>query len=96
MPKFASLIYNGVWFSPEMAALRAFVEESQKGVNGVARIRLFKGLASVVGRKSPNSLYNPELAGFETFASYDSADAGGFIRMNGLRLSMNKTLRRGL
>jgi argininosuccinate synthase len=96
VPKIASLIYNGFWFSPEMNALRAFVAESQKGVNGTARIRLFKGHASVVGRKSPHSLYHPELAGFDSFATYDSADAGGFIRMNGLRLSLNKSLRKGL
>jgi argininosuccinate synthase len=96
IPKFAALIYNGFWFSPEMQVLRAFVEESQKNVNGTARIKLYKGHASVVGRKSPNSLYNPDLAGFNTFAAYDSKDAEGFIRMNGLRLSMNKALRRGL
>ncbi|HEX7897936.1 MAG TPA: argininosuccinate synthase [Planctomycetota bacterium] len=96
IPKFASLIYNGFWFSPEMSALRAFVEETQRGIHGTARIKLYKGAASVVGRKSSHSLYNPELAGFETFATYNSADAGGFIRMNGLRLSLNKSLRKGL
>jgi len=96
IPKFSSLIYNGFWFSPEMQVLRALIEESQKNVNGTARIKLFKGHASVVGRKSPNSLYNPDLAGFESFAAYNSKDAEGFIRMNGLRLSMNKALRRGL
>lgn len=96
IPKFASLIYNGFWFSPEMQAMRAFIEESQKNINGTARIKLFKGHASVVGRKSPTSLYSPDLAGFETFAGYNSKDAEGFIRMNGLRLSMNKALRRGL
>jgi argininosuccinate synthase len=96
IPKFASLIYNGFWFSPEMQVLRAFIDESQKNINGTARIKLFKGHASVAGRKSSNSLYNPDLAGFETFAAYNSKDAEGFIRMNGLRLSMNKSLRRGL
>jgi argininosuccinate synthase len=96
IPKFASLIYNGFWFSPEMQVLRAFVDESQKNIHGTARIKLYKGHASVVGRKSPNSLYHADLAGFETFASYNSNDAEGFIRMNGLRLSLNKTLRRGL
>jgi argininosuccinate synthase len=96
IPKFASLIYNGFWFSPEMQVMRAFIDESQRNINGTARIKLFKGHASVVGRKSPNSLYNPDLAGFETFATYNSKDAEGFIRMNGLRLSMNKALRRGL
>jgi argininosuccinate synthase len=96
IPKFSSLIYNGFWFSPEMQVLRAFIDESQKSINGTARIKLYKGHASVVGRKSPNSLYNPDLAGFETFAAYNSKDAEGFIRMNGLRLSMNKALRRAL
>jgi argininosuccinate synthase len=96
IPKFSSLIYNGFWFSPEMQVMRAMIDESQKNVNGSARIKLFKGHASVVGRKSPNSLYNPDLAGFETFATYNSKDAEGFIRMNGLRLSMNKALRRGI
>jgi argininosuccinate synthase len=96
IPKFSSLIYNGFWFSPEMQTLRAFVDETQRSINGTARIKLYKGHASVVGRKSPNSLYNPDLAGFDTFASYNSKDAEGFIRMNGLRLSLNKALRRAL
>jgi len=93
MPRFAELIYNGFWFSPEMAVLRALVEESQKGVDGTARVRLYKGSAMVTGRKSPRSLYNPEAAGFDTFASYNSADAGGFIRMNAFRLVANPALR---
>jgi argininosuccinate synthase len=96
MPRFAELIYNGFWFSPEMNVLRAFIDESQKGVHGTARVKLYKGHASVVGRKSPNSLYNPEVASFETFGTYNSKDAEGFIRMNGLRLSMNKALRKFL
>lgn len=94
-PTFAALVHGGLWFSPEMNGIRAFLEESRKGVSGAARVRLFKGSASVVGRKSPNSLYNPELAGVGTYASAHSADAGGFIRMSGLRLSINKSLRRG-
>ncbi len=96
IPKFASLIYNGFWFSPEMNVMRALVEESQKGVHGTARIKLYKGAASVAGRKSPNSLYNPEVASFETFATYNSKDAEGFIRMNAFRLTMNRSLRRYL
>ncbi len=95
VPKFAELIYNGFWYSPEMKCLRTFIDSTQKGVNGVARVKLFKGLAMLVGRKSGNSLYNPELAGFDTFATYNSKDAEGFIRMNGLRLTMNKSLRGG-
>jgi len=96
IPKFASLIYNGFWFSPEMNVLRAFVDESQKGVHGTARVKLYKGSAQLVGRKSSNSLYNPEVASFETFATYNSKDAEGFIRMNGFRLAQNKALRRML
>ena len=96
IPKISSLIYNGFWFSPEFQVLRALVEESQTNINGLARIRLYKGHASVVGRKSPNSLYSADLAGFDSFANYNSKDAEGFIRMNGLRLSMNKTLRRSV
>jgi len=96
IPKFSSLIYNGFLFSPEMQALRAFVDESQRNVHVTARIKLYKGHASVVGRKSPNALYNPDLAGFDGTASYDAKDAEGFIRMNGLRLSLNKALRRAL
>jgi len=96
IPQFSSLIYNGFWFSPEMQVMRAFIDESQKNIHGTARIKLYKGHASVVGRKSPHSLYNPDLAGFDTFGGYDSRDAEGFIRMNGLRLSMNRALRRAL
>ena len=96
IPKIASLIYNGFWFSPEMQVMRALVEESQKSINGTARIKLYKGHASVVGRKSPNSLYNPDLAGFDTVGAYNAKDAEGFIRLNGLRLSLNKALRRAL
>jgi argininosuccinate synthase len=100
MPKFSELIYNGFWFSPEMGVLRAFLEESQKNVHGTARLKLFKGQASVAGRKSSNSLYQPDVAGFDAVpgsgASTHAADAGGFIRMHGLRLSLNKSLRKGL
>jgi argininosuccinate synthase len=96
IPKFSELIYNGFWFSPEMKVLQTFVDETQKGVNGTARVKLYKGAGTVVGRKSPNSLYNPEVASFDSFASYNSKDAEGFIRMNALRLVLNKSLRRGI
>jgi argininosuccinate synthase len=96
VPKIAELIYNGFWFSPELDMLRAAVEQSQLGITGTARLRLYKGSAVVVGRKSENSLYNPEIASFETFGTYDSQDAAGFIRMNGLRLALNPALRKGL
>jgi argininosuccinate synthase len=96
MPKFAELIYNGFWFSPEMNVLRALIDESQKGVHGTARVRLYKGTAAVTGRKSPNSLYNPQVASFDSFETYNSKDAEGFIRMNAFRLVMNRNLRRYL
>ena len=96
VPKIAELIYNGFWFSPELNMLRAAVEQSQQGITGTARLRLYKGGAVVIGRRSENSLYNPEIASFETFGTYDSQDAAGFIRMNGLRLALNPALRKGL
>ena len=76
-----------------MKTLTALIEESQKGVTGTARLSLYKGSAIVTGRKSPNSLYSAEVASFEGFETYNSEDAGGFIRMNGLRLTLNPTLR---
>ena len=86
-PRFAELIYNGFWFAPEMDFMRAAIDASQTNVNGDVRVRLYKGNVTVTGRRSPNSLYSPELATFEDDAgSYDQADAGGFIRLQGLRL----------
>jgi argininosuccinate synthase len=87
VPKFAELVYNGFWFSPEMDLLRSTVEATQSVVNGTARLKLYKGGTTVTGRKSPNSLYNAELSSFETQTSVDPADSGGFINVNGLRLS---------
>jgi argininosuccinate synthase len=96
IPRFAELVYYGFWYAPEMAALRALLDASQRGITGTARVKLYKGSCTVVGRKSPVSLYNPEVAGFDTFATYDSKDAEGFIRMNGLRLALNPSLRKAL
>jgi argininosuccinate synthase len=93
IPKFAELVYYGFWFSPEMKVMKAFLDAAQKPVNGVARLRLYKGAVTVLGRKSGNSLYNPHVAGFDTFATYNSKDAEGFIRLNGLRLTLNPSLR---
>jgi len=88
MPKFAQLVYNGFWFSPEMESLKAFINETQKNVTGTARLKLYKGSCSVVGRKSPVSLYDPHVATFEEDAVYDQTDATGFIRLNALRLRL--------
>jgi argininosuccinate synthase len=87
VPKFAELVYNGFWFSPEMDLLRSTVDQTQRVVNGTARLKLFKGMTTVTGRKSPNSLYNAELSSFETQTAIGPADSGGFINVNGLRLS---------
>jgi argininosuccinate synthase len=89
MPKYAELIYNGFWFSPEREMLQAAIDHSQAKVSGTVRLKLFKGLASVVGRKSPNSLYSERHVTFEDDAgAYDQKDAAGFIRLNALRLRL--------
>ncbi len=87
VPRFAELVYNGFWFAPEMDVLRSMVETTQTCVTGTVRLRLFKGGITVTGRKSPNSLYNAEQSSFETRMSIDPSDSGGFINVNGLRLS---------
>ena len=89
-PRFATLVYNGFWYAPEMEALLAFLKESQRHVDGVARLKLYRGSARVVGRKSDKSMYDPTIASFEHFGAYDSQDAGGFIRMNALRLKLGR------
>ena len=87
MPKYAELIYNGFWFSPEREMLQAAIDHSQVHVSGTVRLKLYKGLASVVGRKSPNSLYSEKVVTFEDDAgAYDQKDAAGFIKLNALRM----------
>jgi argininosuccinate synthase len=89
MPKYAELIYNGFWFSPEREMLQAAIDHSQAKVTGTVRLKLYKGLASVVGRKSPYSLYSEAHVTFEDDAgAYDQKDAEGFIKLNGLRLRL--------
>jgi argininosuccinate synthase len=88
-PRFAELIYNGFWFSPEMQVLRAAIEASQRNVTGEVRVRLYKGNAMVTGRRSPVSLYSEALVTFDDAGpedTYRQADATGFIRLQGLRL----------
>jgi argininosuccinate synthase len=85
-PKYSELVYNGFWFAPEREMLQAAIDKSQERVNGVVRVKLLKGVASVVGRKSPNSLYNADYATFEADTVYDQKDAEGFIKLNALRL----------
>ena len=92
MPRYAELIYNGFWFSPEREMLQALIDRSQVSVTGSARVRLYKGLASVVGRSSPLSLYSEQHVTFEDDAgAYDQKDAAGFIKINALRLRLLAT-----
>jgi argininosuccinate synthase len=92
VPKYAELIYNGYWFSPEREALQTMIDEIGKSVTGTARLKLYKGTCSVVGRKSPSSLYDPEMATFEAEKVYDQKDAEGFIKLSSLRLRINNLL----
>ncbi len=87
MPKYAELIYNGFWFSPEREMLQALIDKSQEPVSGQVRLKLYKGNTILVGRSSPNSLYDQDLVTFEEGAvAYDHNDAAGFIKLNALRL----------
>ena len=89
MPKYARLIYNGYWFAPERVMMQKAIDATQKRVNGQVRLVLYKGNVIVIGRQSPNSLYDEDLATFET-SNYDQRDAEGFIKLNALRLKKNK------
>jgi argininosuccinate synthase len=88
MPRYAEVIYNGFWFSPEREMLQALIDKSQEKVEGRVRLKLYKGLARVVGRQSPNSLYSLAHVTFEEDQVYDQRDAEGFIRLNALRLRL--------
>ena len=89
MPKYARLIYNGYWFAPERVMMQKAIDATQKRVNGEVKLVLYKGNVIVIGRKSPNSLYDEDLATFES-SNYDQRDAEGFIKLNALRLKKNK------
>jgi argininosuccinate synthase len=86
IPKYAQLVYNGFWYSPEMKALQTFIDQTQENVTGTARMKLYKGNCILVGRKSPFSLYREDFATFEKDQVYNQMDATGFIRLNALRL----------
>jgi argininosuccinate synthase len=89
MPRYAELIYNGYWWSPEREMLQALIDKSQENVSGIVRLKLYKGSVSVVGRKSPKSLYSEKHVTFEDDAgAYDQKDAAGFIKLNALRLRL--------
>ena len=95
MPRYAELIYNGFLFSPERAMLQALIDNSQERVEGRVRLKLYKGLARVVGRQSPQSLYSRAHVTFEEDQVYDQRDAEGFIKLQALRLRLAGKLDRG-
>jgi argininosuccinate synthase len=80
------MVYNGYWYAPEREAIQAFIDKSQEHVTGTVRLKLYKGQAIPLGRKSPYSLYDASLATFEAEDVYNQADAAGFITLQGLRL----------
>ena len=94
MPRYAEMIYNGYWYAPEREVLQKMIDEAQLTVSGTARLKLFKGNCTVVGRKSGESLYCPDFATFEEDQVYDQKDAEGFIRLNALRLRIRCLLKK--
>lgn len=94
-PKFAQLIYNGFWFSPEMDFIRAAFNKSGELIDGSVRLRLYKGNVEILGRESPRSLYDPELASMDVEGGYDQVDARGFIRVNSIRLKAHRVILEG-
>jgi argininosuccinate synthase len=93
MPKYAKLIYNGFWFSPERIMLQSLIDQSQIKVNGLVRLKIYKGNIVVLGRQSQDSLYSQSMATFEEDSVYDQKDAEGFIKLNSLRLKILKNRR---
>ena len=93
MPRYAEMVYNGFWFSPEREMLQAAIDQTQANVTGTVRLKLYKGTVAVVGRKAPNSLYDQETATFEADSVYDQRDAEGFIKLNALRLRLGRKTR---
>ncbi len=94
MPKYASLIYNGFWFSPEREMLQALIDKSQENVEGKVRLKLYKGNIYVMGRESAKSLYSEAHVTFEEDSVYDQKDAAGFIKLNALRLRIGGRLKK--
>jgi len=94
IPKYAELVYNGFWFSPEMKILQSMIDETQKYVSGTVRIELYKGNCTILGRKSDESLYSHDFATFEQDSVYSQKDAEGFIRLNALRLRIQSLKKR--
>ena len=97
MPRYAKLVYNGYWWSPERKMLQASIDASQEFVNGTVRLKLYKGNVIVVGRKSDDSLFDESIATFEDDAgAYDQKDAEGFIKLNALRMKIAASKGRGM
>src|SRR5262245_9887860 len=94
IPRYAEMVYYGYWFAPERVMLQAAVDEAQRAVSGTVRLKLYKGNITVAGRKSPHSLYRPDIATFEEDAVYRQSDAEGFIRLNALRLKIRARVER--
>ncbi|HMG24829.1 MAG TPA: argininosuccinate synthase [Kofleriaceae bacterium] len=94
MPRYAALVYNGFWFSPEREALQKLIDDIAQPITGTARIKLYKGALTVLGRKAPRSLYRPDIVTFEEDSVYDQRDAQGFIKLNALRLRIRSELDR--
>ena len=90
IPRYASLIYNGLWFSPERKMLQSLIDESQKNVTGEVKVRLFKGNCILLGRRSSKSIYDQGIVSFDEGGGYDQSDASGFIKLNALRLKLNR------
>jgi argininosuccinate synthase len=93
MPRYAETVYNGFWFSPEREIMQAAIDKASENVSGTVRLKLYKGNVTVIGRKSPVSLYSQETATFEADSVYDQRDAEGFIKLNALRLRLGKTVK---
>ncbi|NQU03979.1 MAG: argininosuccinate synthase [Syntrophaceae bacterium] len=93
IPQYAKLVYNGFWYSPEMAVMQKMIDETQKNVTGTVRLKLYKGNCIVAGRKSPNSLYSEDFATFDVDEVYDQRDATGFIKLNALRMRIGALLK---
>jgi len=95
MPRYASLIYNGLWWAPERVALQTLIDHTQQAVNGMVRLKLYKGSVSVISRDSANTLFDQNIATFDDDGgAYNQADAGGFIKLNALRMRIAETARR--
>lgn len=92
VPDYAKLVYNGFWFAPEREMLQAAVDQAAQTVNGSARLKLYKGNCTVVGRRAEKSLYDPDIATFEASDAYDQKDAAGFIKLNALRLRIRAAM----